>query len=130
MIRRPPRSTRMDTLFPYTTLFRSRRSGGADRPAQARSAPPLLPDAVEGFAGADPRDDRLARQRALAEQHLRRRARGQEHVDPAAEADQPDALTGFERAAPADERHDAPCDEAGDLGEADAQPVRAGETTA
>src|SRR3546814_6634797 len=25
MIRRPPRSTRTDTLFPYTTLFRSRR---------------------------------------------------------------------------------------------------------
>src|SRR3546814_1585826 len=33
MIRRPPRSTRTDTLFPYTTLFRSgrctRRQGGA-----------------------------------------------------------------------------------------------------
>src|SRR3546814_3355839 len=31
MIRRPPRSTRTDTLFPYTTLFRSRpccRSAG------------------------------------------------------------------------------------------------------
>src|SRR3546814_3764227 len=33
MIRRPPRSTRTDTLFPYTTLFRSglwppRRHGG------------------------------------------------------------------------------------------------------
>src|SRR3546814_9883983 len=28
MIRRPPRSTRTDTLFPYTTLFRSRQ--GAD----------------------------------------------------------------------------------------------------
>src|SRR3546814_1410776 len=32
MIRRPPRSTRTDTLFPYTTLFRSsqarRRSSG------------------------------------------------------------------------------------------------------
>src|SRR3546814_11872729 len=32
MIRRPPRSTRTDTLFPYTTLFRSgdaaRRRGG------------------------------------------------------------------------------------------------------
>src|SRR3546814_14584482 len=27
MIRRPPRSTRTDTLFPYTTLFRSRASG-------------------------------------------------------------------------------------------------------
>src|SRR3546814_16478568 len=26
MIRRPPRSTRTDTLFPYTTLFRSYRS--------------------------------------------------------------------------------------------------------
>src|SRR3546814_2481426 len=36
MIRRPPRSTRTDTLFPYTTLFRSRR-----RPPrkQGRSAP-------------------------------------------------------------------------------------------
>src|SRR3546814_6779243 len=34
MIRRPPKSTRTDTLFPYTTLFRSstRRSGlAADR---------------------------------------------------------------------------------------------------
>src|SRR3546814_9132865 len=28
MIRRPPRSTRTDTLFPYTTLFRSQRRDG------------------------------------------------------------------------------------------------------
>src|SRR3546814_6345137 len=27
MIRRPPRSTRTDTLFPYTTLFRSHVAG-------------------------------------------------------------------------------------------------------
>src|SRR3546814_9165500 len=27
MIRRPPRSTRTDSLFPYTALFRSRRDG-------------------------------------------------------------------------------------------------------
>src|SRR3546814_19024873 len=27
MIRRPPRSTRTDTLFPYTTLFRSHADG-------------------------------------------------------------------------------------------------------
>src|SRR3546814_4865965 len=27
MIRRPPRSTRTDTLFPYTTRFRSTRTG-------------------------------------------------------------------------------------------------------
>src|SRR3546814_3722484 len=30
MIRRPPRSTRTDTLFPYTTLFRSLRVISAD----------------------------------------------------------------------------------------------------
>src|SRR3546814_14200013 len=29
MIRRPPRSTRTDTLFPYTTLFRSRLNAPA-----------------------------------------------------------------------------------------------------
>src|SRR3546814_5172358 len=29
MIRRPPRSTRTDTLFPYTTLFRSARPAGS-----------------------------------------------------------------------------------------------------
>src|SRR3546814_15657631 len=28
MIRRPPRSTRTDTLFPYTTLFRSQAAAG------------------------------------------------------------------------------------------------------
>src|SRR3546814_15297834 len=31
MIRRPPRSTRTDTLFPYTTLFRSGEMKHADR---------------------------------------------------------------------------------------------------
>src|SRR3546814_5608020 len=31
MIRRPPRSTRTDTLFPYTTLFRSCSAGDAER---------------------------------------------------------------------------------------------------
>src|SRR3546814_4081885 len=35
MIRRPPRSTRTDTLFPYTTLFRSQRPPGT------RLYPPL-----------------------------------------------------------------------------------------
>src|SRR3546814_7138625 len=36
MIRRPPRSTRTDTLFPYTTLFRSLSDG-------FRYALPILP---------------------------------------------------------------------------------------
>src|SRR3546814_8247871 len=31
MIRRPPRSTRTDTLFPYTTLFRSRLFGNSSQ---------------------------------------------------------------------------------------------------
>src|SRR3546814_12992106 len=33
MIRRPPRSTRTDTLFPYTTLFRSLASNRGSRQA-------------------------------------------------------------------------------------------------
>src|SRR3546814_9858862 len=39
MIRRPPRSTRTDTLFPYTTLFRSTRSSATRRPPRSPSAP-------------------------------------------------------------------------------------------
>src|SRR3546814_2635025 len=37
MIRRPPRSTRTDTLFPYTTLFRSGLLAMSQRTAQHRS---------------------------------------------------------------------------------------------
>src|SRR3546814_13038244 len=33
MIRRPPRSTRTDTLFPYTTLFRSAKRMGRSSPS-------------------------------------------------------------------------------------------------
>src|SRR3546814_14210576 len=36
MIRRPPRSTRTDTLFPYTTLFRSADPSAARRPHRLR----------------------------------------------------------------------------------------------
>src|SRR3546814_18965966 len=36
MIRRPPRSTRTDTLFPYTTLFRSPRAWRKIDPALSR----------------------------------------------------------------------------------------------
>src|SRR3546814_11835772 len=42
MIRRPPRSTRTDTLFPYTTLFRSPARAKASRRA-ARQGPLLRP---------------------------------------------------------------------------------------
>src|SRR3546814_1343403 len=46
MIRRPPRSTRTDTLFPYTTLFRSGRFVG------------MVAAAPGAAAGADHRADR------------------------------------------------------------------------
>src|SRR3546814_4897843 len=36
MIRRPPRSTRTDTLFPYTTLFRSDRGDQASQAQEQR----------------------------------------------------------------------------------------------
>src|SRR3546814_15874971 len=43
MFRRPPRSTRTDTLFPYTTRFRSQdaREDDAGRAPRARQAAPL-----------------------------------------------------------------------------------------
>src|SRR3546814_16509862 len=46
MIRRPPRSPRTDTLFPYTTLFRSQSyysdRGRPPRPARPLAAPHLV----------------------------------------------------------------------------------------
>src|SRR3546814_4168907 len=59
MIRRPPRSTRTDTLFPYTTLFRSPVARGC-RLCQA--------------AGVEPRHP------LLGLRHLRRHHRSEEHT--------------------------------------------------
>src|SRR3546814_15255227 len=55
MIRRPPRSTRTDTLFPYTTLFRSE-----------------MPGLVVGVAGID-LGQRETVDVAVAEQHVEQR---------------------------------------------------------
>src|SRR3546814_16879730 len=46
MIRRPPRSTRTDTLFPYTTLFRSDRRLHHPRPAPP---PPRKTHGAKGY---------------------------------------------------------------------------------
>src|SRR3546814_10797430 len=43
MVRRPPRSTRTDTLFPYTTLFRSYQRDLA-LGARGRRGPVIAPD--------------------------------------------------------------------------------------
>src|SRR3546814_14474822 len=58
MIRRPPRSTRTDTLFPYTTLFRSIVADRvpariAERRLAVRGgrAPPDMEDLLAGVAG-------------------------------------------------------------------------------
>src|SRR3546814_18109265 len=52
MMRRPPRSTRTDTLFPYTTLFRSSDARIAQHPSDMAVALRLL-DAQVDTVGAD-----------------------------------------------------------------------------
>src|SRR3546814_1065191 len=58
MIRRPPRSTRTDTLFPYTTLFRSHsahRKRRASYPKRRSAAG--APDAVHWAFSANRRSE-------------------------------------------------------------------------
>src|SRR3546814_20330027 len=67
MIRRPPRSTRTDTLFPYTTLFRSRLRGNRSTQHPRSAIPGFHPVAgpqLPAFAGGYPDDgDRANRRR-------------------------------------------------------------------
>src|SRR3546814_3022134 len=89
MIRRPPRSTRTDTLFPYTTLFRSdldrTRLGGRAAAARYRAAA-LSCGAGLGSArlrrhrpaGDDRRDAAHALRRGAVLRH--RRLRSEEHT--------------------------------------------------
>src|SRR3546814_9702933 len=56
MIRRPPRSTRTDTLFPYTTLFRSPQVATNSGAVEAKVA---VPDANE-FKAMAPDPDLVA----------------------------------------------------------------------
>src|SRR3546814_12195132 len=69
MIRRPPRSTRTDTLFPYTTLFRSvdlnhipdaKTGQPAEQREQCAQPGPFGPQAVAyGIHRADRKSTRL-----------------------------------------------------------------------
>src|SRR3546814_2874187 len=74
MIRRPPRATRTDTLFPYTTLFRSHPRHGAarDRERSRRREP------HRGRIGRDGRDDRRDFARHLLHPALRSEERTSE----------------------------------------------------
>src|SRR3546814_6069652 len=66
MIRQPPRSKRTDTLFPYTTLFRSRPGITGSGPDAADAAQP-----VAMAAGARRGERRTVRRHALrrSEEH-------------------------------------------------------------
>src|SRR3546814_8750577 len=78
MIRRPPRSTRTDTLFPYTTLFRSPcPPGEARRPASQHAHAAFHPECREAPAHRA-RDDGHLRALGRAYRHARDpgRARG------------------------------------------------------
>src|SRR3546814_5270613 len=58
MIRRPPRSTRTDTLFPYTTLFRSTWGPGGTarmaRTGRVRMAEPGKPERSPALIAVSP----------------------------------------------------------------------------
>src|SRR3546814_6270126 len=66
MIRRPPRSTRTDTLFPYTTLFRSVPPGRRDgaRPQLQPLSGYLQPRAGPRVLAGDYRQEGRPRSRA------------------------------------------------------------------
>src|SRR3546814_5152869 len=49
MIRRPPRSTRTDTLFPYTTLFRSDIISSGIQPPSLKIKPCIIAEIAGGI---------------------------------------------------------------------------------
>src|SRR3546814_2357966 len=74
MIRRPPRSTRTDTLLPYTTLFRSQDFAdgrGSRAPASGRHRRLHYPGTREAVGGIEGRSGRGRRSYRLvrSEEH-------------------------------------------------------------
>src|SRR3546814_14776981 len=72
MIRRPPRSTRTDTLFPYTTLFRSVAEGVAELAiGVGRAGEHFLADAdiLEIVGGGDPHAQDIGAGFVRSEEH-------------------------------------------------------------
>src|SRR3546814_10709226 len=82
MIRRPPRSTRTDTLFPYTTLLRSpSQEGSGARQGLSRPQQHELPDRDrEGREGASLRLSRPAQQEAGFPRTVDPADRSEEHT--------------------------------------------------
>src|SRR3546814_12770125 len=77
MNRLPPESTRTDTLFPYTTLFRSAKKGGSRR----HGAKALDPSGAMGASRPATADSAAAARKAAGCHQTRRmgRAAGETH---------------------------------------------------
>src|SRR3546814_2507545 len=81
MIRRPPRSTRTDTLFPYTTLFRSqRRICGRRHPRRRPPEKRAARRARHGAAGTSGEGRYVGRHRTLCRSGSIARPRSEEHT--------------------------------------------------
>src|SRR3546814_3392324 len=72
MIRRPPRSTRTDTLFPYTTLFRSDREHRGKRLPGAGESREDEPHDRDRHGGAERIGDRRSEEHTSELQSLMR----------------------------------------------------------
>src|SRR3546814_4925401 len=81
MIRRPPRSTRTDTRFPYTTLFRSHRSR-APRPSRRTDRSHLCSGRTRWLLHLRHRCERVTTRRLLQGRGVDRRRglRSEEHT--------------------------------------------------
>src|SRR3546814_7589858 len=80
MIRRPPRATRTDTLFPYTTLFRSAKEQRARHQPVAEHHDHRAFDAL-GVEGEQPDgDERHVRDGRIGDQLLHVGLRSEEHT--------------------------------------------------
>src|SRR3546814_4307639 len=118
MTRPPPRSTRTDTLFPYTTLFRSGKLAGQtavahhpgrtladDRACRDRNRhiavdhrPAVSRRRVRSRHGCDSRSGAAAAPLFARREWARRLAHGRPDTAPAARhADEPDSRTTFPR---------------------------------
>src|SRR3546814_1542334 len=83
MLRRPPRSTRTDTLVPYTTLFRSARPRrGVRRLQGVGQRPRRRPARAQGFHGSevDQRHTGVNDLRPPLQGRVARLARSEEHT--------------------------------------------------